>query len=166
MTKRTKAGGPADSERARAASELLRAFGRPVLVHEQGSGRLYLSGDISDWEPLDGLGVSAIVDLDAGLDRGVPERHDGIVYVYMPIYDEELPNAVRLQAVANLCGDLITAGHGVLVHCRMGLNRSALLAGLVVVRLGWDGKKAVERIAGVRPGALNNERFREFLENQ
>jgi len=51
--------------------------------------------------------------------------------VYYPIYDEELPNLTRLDAVSALGAELIRGGHRVLSHCGMGFNRSALIAGVI-----------------------------------
>jgi protein-tyrosine phosphatase len=41
----------------------------------------------------------------------------------------------------------------------MGLNRSALVAGLVLTYLGMKGEDAVALLRGKRPGALFNENF-------
>jgi protein-tyrosine phosphatase len=45
----------------------------------------------------------------------------------------------------------------------MGFNRSALVAGLILTELGFDGAAAVERLRARRPGALYNEQFAEYL---
>ena len=45
----------------------------------------------------------------------------------------------------------------------MGFNRSALMAGLILTKLGYDGPAAVARLRERRPGALYNERFAEYL---
>jgi protein-tyrosine phosphatase len=45
----------------------------------------------------------------------------------------------------------------------MGFNRSALVAGLVLVELGWSGAEAVARLRERRPGALFNTAFAEYL---
>jgi protein-tyrosine phosphatase len=45
----------------------------------------------------------------------------------------------------------------------MGFNRSALLAGLILHRLGMSGPAAVERLRQRRPGALFNEQFAAYL---
>jgi protein-tyrosine phosphatase len=85
--------------------------------------------------------------------------------VYFPIYDEELPNLAKLNAIADLAAGLIQSGHRVLSHCGMGFNRSALVAGLILVRLGLPGPDAVNRLRGCRPGALFNEVFAAHLDS-
>ena len=47
--------------------------------------------------------------------------------------------------VAELGARLISEGHKVLAHCTMGFNRSALMAGLILTKLGYDGPAAVAR---------------------
>lgn len=51
------------------------------------------------------------------------------------------------------------------VMCQHGMNRSGLVAGLVLRELGLEGGDAVRRIVAARPGALSNETFRRLLEH-
>jgi protein-tyrosine phosphatase len=62
--------------------------------------------------------------------------------------------------------NLLRQGERVLVHCEMGLNRSALLAGLILVHGGVAGEVALERLQVRRPGALLNLRFSDYLRQQ
>jgi hypothetical protein len=45
----------------------------------------------------------------------------------------------------------------------MGFNRSALVAGRILVELGIPGKEVVARLRAARPGALFNETFAAHL---
>ncbi len=49
------------------------------------------------------------------------------------------------------------------VMCQHGMNRSGLVAALVLRSLGLSGAEAVARIVTARPGALSNEAFRELV---
>ena len=60
---------------------------------------------------------------------------------------------------------LIQNGHRVLSHCGLGLNRSALVAGLILVNLGMNGKEAVTLLRQKRPGALFNRIFASYLQS-
>ena len=56
------------------------------------------------------------------------------------------------------------AGRTVLVHCREGRNRAALVAGLVARRaLGCTGEEAWRRIKDLRPLALYNAAYADHL---
>ena len=128
-------------------------------------GALFISPAISDWELLNERGIDTIIDLEGGLDHCIPTVHNKVLYIYFPIYDEELPNLAKLNAVADLGARLIRSGHRVLSHCGMGFNRSALVAGLILFRLGMTGPEAVKRLRDRRQGALFNEVFAAHLES-
>ena len=134
-----------------------------VAVNEEAS--LFISPAISDFSPVLERGVDVVIDLEGGLDHGVPTVPNQILYVYFPIYDEDLPNLAKLDGVARMGADLVRSGHRVLSHCGMGFNRSALVAGRILVELGVPGAEAVARLRAVRPGALFNEVFAAHLES-
>jgi protein-tyrosine phosphatase len=104
-----------------------------------------------------------IIDLEGDLDHGVSTRPGHLLYIYHHIYDEDLPDLARMQALALMGAHLIREGQKVLAHCGMGFNRSALLAGLILTELGMSGADAVNRLRERRPGALFNERFAAYL---
>ena len=134
----------------------------PVQVDD--AGRLFISPVIHDWSVVTQRGIDTVIDLEGGLDIGVPTVPNQCLYVYFPIYDEELPNLNKLHGLAALCASLISAEHRVLSHCGMGFNRSALVAGLTLHKLGMPGPEVVARVRARRPGALFNDRFASFLE--
>ncbi len=126
-------------------------------------GRLFLSGSIENWQPVHDKGITVVIDLDGDVDHGVPTAADAFLYVYLPIHDGDLPNLDRLHAVARLGAGLVGTGHRVLSHCGMGLNRSALVAGLILMVQGMTGQQAIERLRERRTGALFNEVFARYL---
>jgi hypothetical protein len=129
------------------------------------AGRLFISPAIEDWAPLEASGIEVVIDLEGGLDGCIPTRVNDCLYIYFPIDDDDqgvLPEA-KLRAIAQLGASLVSQGHGVLSHCGMGFNRSALVAGLILVELGMSGAAAVARLRERRPGALYNERFADYL---
>jgi hypothetical protein len=127
------------------------------------SGCLFISPVITDWSIVSGYGVDTVIDLEGGLDQCIPSVPNGCLYVYFPIYDEQLPDLRKLEAVVSLGACLVANGHHVLSHCGMGYNRSALVAGLIMNRLGMPGEAVVERLRERRPGALFNDVFAEHL---
>src|SRR5262249_27719596 len=85
---------------------------------------LFVSGEIDDWTVVRGRGIDTIVDMDGDVDPGVPEGPGEVLYVYYPIRDEALPDLRKLEALGRMVADLVCGEHRVLVHCRMGYNRS------------------------------------------
>jgi hypothetical protein len=128
-------------------------------------GRLFISPSLDEWEPLARSGIDVVIDLEGGLDSCIPTLTNHCLYVYFPFEDdnEQLPCLTKLRAIGRLGAALVADGHRVLSHCGMGFNRSALVAGLILVELGMPGPLAVERLRARRPGALYNDGFADFL---
>jgi protein-tyrosine phosphatase len=128
-------------------------------------GRLFISPVIEEWAAVAAAGIDVVIDLEGGLDECIPTEINHCLYIYFPIADdnEDLPPLNKLRAIARLGASLIGDGHRVLSHCGMGFNRSALVAGMILVELGVPGPQVVEQLQKRRPGALFNDRFAEFL---
>ena len=129
------------------------------LVSINAEETLYLSGEIEDWQALAALGIDTIVDMDSSVDAGLPQAPGEILYVYHPILDQELPDLVKIDAIGRLVAELVASEHRVLVHCRMGFNRSVLVIATALTYLGMSGDVALNHLRERRPGALFNEAF-------
>ena len=133
------------------------------IVAVNAGGTLLVSGDIEGWDEVLARGVDTVVDLDGYIDKGLPEIPNRLLYVYYPIFDEALPCLDKLEAVGRLVADLVASEHVVLVHCRMGFNRSNLVVATALTYLGLTGAEAVLHLQTVRPGALYNETFADHV---
>ncbi len=127
------------------------------------AGCLYLSPKIECWDPIAENGITVVIDLEGDLDHCVPTMPNHVLYIYFPIYDEELPDMPKLEAVARLGASMVQSGHRVLSHCGMGFNRSALVAGMILHYLGMSGEEIVRHLRQRRSGALFNEVFADYL---
>ena len=129
------------------------------------AGRLFISPALDCWDAAEQAGIDVVIDLEGDLDTCIPTATNRCLYVYFPIADDDevLPCETKLRAVAKMCASLVADGHRVLSHCGMGYNRSALVAGLILIELGVPGTVAVEQIRARRPGALFNDRFADYL---
>jgi protein-tyrosine phosphatase len=125
---------------------------------------LFVSGAIEDWSVVRALRIGVVVDMDGGVDAGLPEGPESIFYVYHPIRDEDLPDLAQIEALGRLVADLVSAGHRVLVHCRMGFNRSVLVVATALTYMGLSGREALDDLRRRRPGALFNELFAAHVE--
>ena len=135
------------------------------LVRLDDEGCLYLSPDIDNWGLVTSSGITAIIDLDSGIDEGVPTASNTVLYLYFPFNDFELPDLDRLHAVCQLGATLVKQKHKVLSHCGVGFNRSALVAGLILRYLGMKGPDTVAYLRERRPGALYNKIYADYLTN-
>jgi len=138
---------------------------RMELFQVDDAGCLFISPAISDWELLNEHGVDTVIDLDDDIDDGVPTVPNQCLYIYFPIFDDGLPDLEKLEAIGDLGARIVRAGHHVLSHCGMGFNRSALIAGVILHKLGMPGPIVVQRLRERRPGALFNECFAAYLES-
>ena len=136
------------------------------VVQVDDDGRLFISPAIEEWSAVARYEIDTVIDLEGGLDACIPTRTDHCLYIYFPIDDdfEKMPDQHKLRAIAKLGAALIADGHRVLSHCGMGYNRSALVAGLILIELGMSGSDVVARLRERRPGALFNDGFAAFLE--
>jgi protein-tyrosine phosphatase len=128
-------------------------------------GRLFISPALENWDTVARYQIDTVIDLEGALDTCIPTATNSCLYIYFPIDDdnEQLPNMIKLRAIARLGATLIAEGHRVLSHCGMGYNRSALVAGLIMIELGMSGPDVVARLRERRPGALFNDGFAECL---
>ena len=133
------------------------------LVAINSAATLFVSGEIDDWAPVRERGIDTIVDMDGTIDPGIPEAPNQVLYVYWPILDEDLPPLPRLEALGRLVADLVGTDHRVLVHCRLGFNRSVLVIATALTHLGMSGEQALHHLRKLRPGALFNETFAEHV---
>lgn len=136
-----------------------------TLFQVDDEGRLFISPVIEDWSVVASHDIDVVIDLEGGLDDCIPTIPGTCLYVYFPIYDEELPDPARLDAVAMMGAHLVRSGHRVLSHCGMGFNRSALVAGRILHYLGMSGTDVVDRLRERRPGALFNDVFADHLKS-
>jgi hypothetical protein len=135
------------------------------LFQVDDDARLFISPAIQDWESIAPYNIDTVIDLEGGLDTCIPTLVNHCLYIYFPIADDEeaLPNLIKLRGIARLGASLVREGHRVLSHCGMGYNRSALVAGLILMELGMPGPEVVARLRERRPGALFNEGFAKFI---
>jgi protein-tyrosine phosphatase len=126
---------------------------------------LFISPAITCWDTVICKGVDTVIDVDGDIDSDVPTFPDRGLYIYFPIFDGDLPNLVKLHALGDLGATLVSSRHCVLAHCGMGFNRSALVAGVILHKLGMPGPEIVTRLRERRQGALFNEQFAAYLES-
>ena len=76
----------------------------------------------------------------------------------------EPEDAAEVEQLAALVADEVSAGRKVLVRCQAGLNRSALVAALAMVRLGWEPSEAIAEIRERRDlNCLFNRAFVAYI---
>ena len=106
--------------------------------------------------------VDAIANVDSFRFYDIP---DGVLYLHFAYRDTNaIPDSTDLRLAASFLNDLRAAGKTVFIHCRLGLNRSALLTGLVLIDEGYQATAAIEMMRNLRsPYVLENKTFERYL---
>ena len=88
---------------------------------------------------------------------GAEARARGIEWLHLPISDVQTPDA-RFEHAWSVAGptlrQYVRTGGRVLVHCRGGLGRAGTVAARLLVELGVQPIKAIDRVRAARPGAI------------
>ena len=96
-------------------------------------------------------GIGAVVDLRAeDCDDQPALSAAGIDFLHLPTPDMEPASADMLERGVSFVQAHIEGGDKVLIHCRHGIGRSALLSLCVLVEQGWEPLDALAHAKNVR----------------
>jgi len=123
---------------------------------------LFQSGFIISPSLLARCDFNLVIDLEGGFDRGSLAKLV-TAYIYWPIADGPLPDIQTLQQISLIGSFFINRKMRVLVHCFFGMNRSSLITGMIMWRLGYKGDQIVNAIKHKIPLSLTNEVFLNYL---
>jgi len=94
---------------------------------------------------------------------------EGVRHIRYRMADSDLDpeHHTRLDEMAEHVAGALRNGERVLVRCQAGINRSSLVCGLAMLRLGWGAEEAIERMRKVRsPYVLFNQSFVDYLRSE
>ncbi|MGH7449842.1 MAG: protein-tyrosine phosphatase family protein [bacterium] len=91
-----------------------------------------------------------IADLDLAREAELCQRYD-LQFFTFPIVDRSVPSSRRqtLDFVRKL-NDALTEGKNLLIHCRQGIGRAALIAACLLILSGEDSETAFQRVSAAR----------------
>lgn len=93
-------------------------------------------------------------------------RSLGMNWIHLPIRDVDVPD-LRFEAAWATVGPeihrRIDAGERILIHCRGGIGRTGLMAGLILVERGCDPRDAIHRVRAVRRGAIETAAQEDYV---
>lgn len=72
----------------------------------------------------------------------------GIKFIHFPIKDRSVPSYA--DELIQMLSDKINAGAAVVIHCRMGIGRSSIIAGSVLLLNGHKVDEILNNISAVR----------------
>ena len=93
---------------------------------------------------------SEIGELGLGDEAAACERA-GIEFINFSIPDRGLPGSeVKIADLIKTLAEKIDIGGSVAIHCRMGIGRSSIVAGAVLLQKGFTADKALRQITDAR----------------
>lgn len=103
--------------------------------------------------------------------RGLPNavRDAGLVWHHAPIPDVSVPGPAfdaAWRAIGSRLVDQLCEGQSIVVHCRGGLGRAGMVAAMLLVMMGEDPRRAIERVRAVRPGAIETPEQEAYVLGQ
>jgi protein-tyrosine phosphatase len=110
-------------------------------------------------------GIGSVLDLrgEAGHDPALIARA-GLHYLRLPVVDRQAPSLQQLAQAADWVLRETAEDRKVLVHCRLGLRRSACTVCAVLMRMGYPLSEAYELVKRSRPTAAFEEVELETLQ--
>jgi hypothetical protein len=94
---------------------------------------------------------------------GVPTVKIGLVDRADHPFSPRSRDARKVVDMADQIVHWLETGKKVLVICNIGLNRSSLMVGMVLLRMGYDPATVVARLRKRSPLVLSNRGFEDFL---
>jgi ADP-ribosyl-[dinitrogen reductase] hydrolase len=90
----------------------------------------------------------------------------GMRWIHLPIRDVDVPDE-RFEKQWVVAGpeihDRIDAGEKILIHCRGGLGRTGLVAGLILVERGCVPCDAIQQVRAARRGAIETAAQEQYV---
>ncbi|MFC6025887.1 cyclin-dependent kinase inhibitor 3 family protein [Methylobacterium mesophilicum] len=103
--------------------------------------------------------------------KGLPDavRAAGLVWHQAPIPDVSIPGPAFIAAWRSIgprISEQLRTGGSIVVHCRGGLGRAGMVAAMLLVTMGEDPRRAIERVRAVRPGAIETPAQEAYVLSQ
>lgn len=78
-------------------------------------------------------------------------KDNSIEFINFPIVDRDIPKKNSLtDKLIDLVLTKLTTGSSVVIHCRMGIGRSSIIAAAVLLHLGLKAETVIEDISKIR----------------
>lgn len=131
------------------------------------TGQVHITGPLTPerWQELHDEGFTVVVNLQAeSQDRFGDMPPDA--YLWLPVVDFHDPTPEQMLLGARFINAAVKAGKKVVLHCKMGIGRSPMLAAAYLVTTGMGVEEALEQVKKsqlfFRPAGLQRARLEEF----
>ncbi len=131
-----------------------------LAISPRPRGGDWLEDEVRSWQR-SGLDIvvslltsDEIAELDLMQEAKLCQNH-GLQFVSFPIVDRSVPSSQRnaIEVIKKL-DEALTAGKNVIIHCRQGIGRAALIAAALLISSDIDAEAAIQRISTARGVAV------------
>ena len=87
-------------------------------------------------------------------------------WIHLPICDVDVPDRRFEKGWVTAGPEIhhrIRAGEKILIHCRGGLGRTGLVAGLILVERGCGPRDAIQQVRAARHGAIETSEQEKYV---
>jgi protein-tyrosine phosphatase len=130
-------------------------FGR-LGIMARPRGNEWLDGEITNFKKQKVTILVSLLEGDEINELGLSKEgflcktHD-IDYINFPIADRNIPHSnEKLESMISLLKNALIKGQSIVIHCRMGIGRSSIIAGSVLLEKGIKAKDIIEKISRIR----------------
>jgi len=75
----------------------------------------------------------------------------GLAFISYPVVDRGVPDSAgTFLSLVDRLSDLLNEGRRIVIHCRMGIGRSSLIAAILLVKSGYSVADAFDAISQAR----------------
>jgi protein-tyrosine phosphatase len=72
-------------------------------------------------------------------------------YINFPIVDRSVPEkGAKIDSLIEQLYQKIQSGHSVVIHCRMGIGRSSIIAACILLKQGFKTEQIIQKITSAR----------------
>jgi len=131
-----------------------------LAISSRPRGGDWLEDEVRSWQRADFDVVVSLLTSDeiTGLDltqEGKLCQDYGLQFISFPIVDRNVPSSKRIAVeLVRKLDETLTAGKRVVIHCRQGIGRAALIAAALLVSSGVDPETAFHQISAARGVAV------------
>jgi protein-tyrosine phosphatase len=77
-------------------------------------------------------------------------KHD-LEYLNFPIVDRNVPEKDnKIDSLIEQLSQKVQSGHSVVIHCRMGIGRSSIIAACILLKAGFKTEQILQKITSAR----------------
>jgi protein-tyrosine phosphatase len=77
-------------------------------------------------------------------------KHE-LEYINVPIVDRSIPEkGSKIDSLIDSLYQKLQTGHSVVIHCRMGIGRSSIIAGCILLKAGFKTNQIIQKITVAR----------------